>query len=257
MEGDMQEDFARLADLIRDICGRKVAYYIANPGNWGDALIRHGTLRFFQEHRIRVNELRNKKAQFIWPAVVGGIVIYGGGGGWCSHYDHSFSIVNKLRRRFRVIVLPSTYEKRYVLPNTFFCRRDIYESEKNMPDSFFCHDMAFAIGSIKKEAGRGVGYFFRTDKESAGRIKIPETNCDLSMKGTQYSGADAFFSEVARYEVIYTDRLHIGIAACLLGRELHLFPGSYFKNRAIFDSSIRGRFSNAFYHDDYTMLPTR
>jgi hypothetical protein len=46
----------------------------------------------------------------------------------------------------------------------------------------------------------------------------------------------------------------VAIAACLLGRELHLHPGGYFKNRAVFRSSIEGRFPNAHFHEDARQL---
>ncbi len=245
------EEFFRLGELMREECREAPIYYCANPGNWGDALIRQGTLKFFRDFEIEYTELTNRKRVWIIPAIKGGTVIFGGGGGWCPHYNHSIKIVNKLRYRFRVIVLPSTYAQYYPIPNTLFFCRDLFESKVNMPDAIFCHDMAFYIGAMKSLPGSGTGYFFRVDKESSGRIRIPENNVDLSLKGWHYSDVEPFFEEIARHEVIYTDRLHVGIAACLLGRELHLFPGSYFKSRAIFDSSIRGRFPNAYFHDTY------
>ena len=47
-------DFEHLRDVLRDICRDEPVYYFPNPGNWGDGLIRAGTLRFFETHGFQV-----------------------------------------------------------------------------------------------------------------------------------------------------------------------------------------------------------
>jgi exopolysaccharide biosynthesis predicted pyruvyltransferase EpsI len=44
--------------------------------------------------------------------------------------------------------------------------------------------------------------------------------------------------------MIATGRLHVAIAAILLGKKVFLTEGNYFKIRAIYNSSIRGIFNN-------------
>lgn len=244
------EEFNKLAEMIKEKCRNKKIYYFANPGNWGDALIRHGTIKFFDDHGIDYTELTSKRIDWILPVIRGGVVIYGGGGGWCDVWGHSERIVNKLRRRFPIIVLPSSYDKTFMIPNTLFFSRDLFESKNNMDQSIFCHDMAFYIGMLPSTDGSGTGCFFRSDKETSGRITIPDTNIDLSVKGTHFSDVKEFIEVIARYKIIYTDRLHIAIAACLLGREVHLYPGSYFKSRAIFNSSLKDYFNNVYFHEE-------
>jgi len=51
-----------------------------------------------------------------------------------------------------------------------------------------------------------------------------------------------FFDALAPYDSIHTDRLHVAIASCLLGKKLTVYPGSYFKNEAVFRSSMDGLF---------------
>lgn len=50
---------------------------------------------------------------------------------------------------------------------------------------------------------------------------------------------------IARYERVKTDRLHVGIGAALLGKDVALGPNRYFKNRAVFEHSLEGTFPRA------------
>jgi len=249
----MNTEFAQLEETLKKIGGGKTMYYVANRGNWGDALIRYGTLKFLREKGISFRELTLRKREWLLPILKGGVVLYGGGGAWCKLFNQSPRHVGMLRRRFKVIVLPSTYELRSSIPNvTFFCR-DLFESKENSPDATFCHDMSFYIGPRSSPKGSGRGYFFRTDEGSARKIDIPAENVDLSAKGHQYSSMEPFFAEIAKYSTVFTDRLHVAIASCLLGKEVHLYSGSYFKNRSVYLSSIEGYFDNVHFHTEFSL----
>jgi hypothetical protein len=92
---------------------------------------------------------------------------------------------------------------------------------------------------------------FRTDRESAGAAR-PADNFDLSRlysgwvapEGFARVASRDFLSIAGRYDEIRTDRLHIGIAGALLGKRVLLHDNSYGKNRAVWEHSIAGRFSN-------------
>ena len=222
-------------------------YFVPNRGNWGDALIRHSTLQFFRDIHLNVQELKPTSWRLRFPG--GGTAIYGGGGGWCRLWDHSARMVAALASRVNVIVLPSTYEIRYDIPRTTFFCRDRFESSRNMPGASFCHDMAFYAGKEDGPCkGSGTGYFFRRDRESTGKISIPAGNRDLSAQGDHVSDIAPFRDEINKFACIHTDRLHVAITACLLGKEVHFYPGAYFKNRAVYLSSMRGYFDNVRFH---------
>jgi hypothetical protein len=57
------------------------------------------------------------------------------------------------------------------------------------------------------------------------------------------SSLDLLFRVLTGCKRVVTDRLHIAIAGALLGLEVELHPNSYYKNRAVYDYSLR-RFSN-------------
>lgn len=248
----MKDKFKQLEAAIIKECGNKPIYYLPNPGNWGDGLIRYGTLKFLNEININFKELTRNKKDWVIPLLRGGTVLYGGGGAWCKLWDHSNDVI-RLKKRFKVIVLPSTYELTYSIQDVSFFRRDEYESKENMPNTNFCHDMAFYIGNefVKKGHGQGEGYFFRYDEESAQKIKIPNNNNDLSMKGDHLSDVSLFFEEINKFSTVHTDRLHISIAASLLGKEVHLYQGAYFKNQAVYKSSLKDNFKNVTFHEEF------
>jgi exopolysaccharide biosynthesis predicted pyruvyltransferase EpsI len=248
----LQKKYQLLEKTIKNICSTGPVYYLANPGNWGDALIRHGTRVFFKQKGIKYKELMLSKDKELIGSDINsdGILIFGGGGAWCKLWNFGYEIIKKHKNVFKkIIVLPSTYEQHYSIPNvTFFCR-DSHQSKKNMPDAIFCHDMAFYIGKITADKGSGTGNFFRIEAESSGKIEIPADNFDLSLQGKHFSDIGPFFNHLVRFSVIRTDRLHVAIAACLLGKEVHLFPGSYFKNKAVYLSSMKEYFPNVHFHD--------
>jgi exopolysaccharide biosynthesis predicted pyruvyltransferase EpsI len=252
----MQTEFLLLEEIIRERCGRGPVYYWPNLGNWGDGLIRQGTIKFFRSIGLRYYEMsvnRNwifRRLDRYLPRLFAGTLIYGGGGGWCHLWHNPPRLLESVNPIYRqVIVLPSTYEIRVELPHTIYFCRDRYQSKQVVPEAIFCHDMAFFLGKMPSETGQGVGYFLRTDKESAGIIKIPPDNLDISLQGDFISDVQPFFDALAKYSIIHTDRLHVAIAACLLGKELHFYPGAYFKNKAIFLSSMADIYPNVYFHE--------
>lgn len=248
----MNTEFERLAETLRAISHRRPLYYLPGLGNWGDGLIRAGTLRFFGQIGLEVTEIEHVSRGKRWlPWNRKGSLIYGGGGAWCHYWNQGAATIARVGHLFQeVVVLPSTFELPVDLPRVHLYARDRFESQAHAPRATFCHDMAFCLGSQNYSPGDGTGWFLRTDKESAHRLPIGASNRDISTEGTHLSPPDGFFSAVAKHRVIHTDRLHVAIAACLLGRELHLYPGGYFKNRALFRSSIEGHFPNTHFHEE-------
>lgn len=248
----MQKEFSLLAETIKDICGNEPTFYLANPGNWGDAVIRHGTKVFLKQKGIKYNEIMISKTMEIMnkKACNGGVLLYGGGGAWSKLWNHGYEIINKIKQNFaKIIILPSTFAMNFSIPHaTFFCR-DIFESKNNIKEAIFCHDMAFFIGKLHVGQGVGTGSFFRLEAESSGRIDIPPHNSDISLEGNHFSDIGPFFAEIAKYETIHTDRLHVAIASCLLGRKLHFYAGSYFKNKAVYLSSMKDYYLKAQFHE--------
>ncbi|WP_158774130.1 glycosyltransferase family 2 protein [Cobetia sp. L2A1] len=240
-------EFFKLAGFIKKIASDKPVLYIANKGNFGDALIRQGAIAFFNKHHIEYKELKKDyifSDDFDYSKYKDYLCIYGGSGAWCAVTPGAKDIVNNLASLFtEVIVLPSTYEISGKWSNVHLWSRGNKESFYKS-SGHFCHDMAFSLPRLSCTGGSGDGFFYRNDKEASGKMIHPLSNRDISFEGNSYSEISPFFDAIAKYENIYTDRLHVAIAACLLDKEVFLSSSSYFKIREIYQSSLFGFFKN-------------
>lgn len=187
--------------------------------------------------------------------------IYGGGGAWHSGYVFGRNIVEYINLfTNQYVVLPSTYQVTLPNPRGSFYRRDHAQSKDNAPYAEFCHDMAFYLTLAGEQASPpptpgSTGYMFRVDDESGlGNLSLPDDNVDVSTLGDHMSPASVFLNRVAQCETIYTDRLHVAVAGCITGRSVNMVGGSYFKNRAIFEASIKDRFPNVRFIDNANEL---
>ena len=94
---------------------------------------------------------------------------------------------------------------------------------------------------------------FRRDSERTD-AQIPWGNVDLStatpydrtMGHRSSTEATAFelFRYLDRFDVINTNRLHVGIAGALLAKRVRFAPNSYWKNEAVYHHSLREAFPN-------------
>lgn len=51
-----------------------------------------------------------------------------------------------------------------------------------------------------------------------------------------------FLKYIMIHKTVKTNRLHVAIAAALLGKDVLLYPNTYYKNEEVFDYSLKGRF---------------
>lgn len=254
----MNEYFILLANkIVESSCGKTIIY-VPNGGNWGDGIIREATLKFFNDFSIEYHELpfvnRFWKEYIRMPLIKeylsDKVLIFGGGGAWYPIFSSGYNFVNYYHKFFKhTIILPSTLMLRLDSPDiTFFCR-DLYESKQYCPQAYFCHDMAFYFSNkISPEylcTGQ-TGYFFRTDEESIGKQDFQGSNMDISLMGNEITPIAPFIKKINEFNIIHTDRLHVAILACLLHKKLHFYKGGYFKNEAVYKSSMEDYFDNVF-----------
>ena len=259
----MRIEFVRLAEHILAASKGEPVYLLNNTGNWGDALIRFGTLCFLRHFGISYKEITldsdiTSRIARASAGLSGKVLLAMGGGAWVDHYSHFSSSINDIAKKYKfskIIILPTTYSGSFEpIDSAIYFRRDKYESADSMPGSIFCHDLAFFIENIEHTpiAQKETAYCFRTDVESSCLHSIPATNYDLSSYGNERSSIADFFEYLSNYNEIHTDRLHVAIGSCLLKKNVYLYPGSYFKNKAIFKSSIEGYFDNAYFSEKFS-----
>jgi len=219
------------------------------PGNYGDSLIWHGTKILLNKLNISENyvEIDTPKSS--------DILFIDGGGNFVDYYSDVREFLNKKYDLYReIVILPHTIfgDKQIDILNnlsgdvTVFCREkisfDFIKQHLLRGNVYLWHDCAFYNDFQKSQDGKGVLNAFRKDKESI-LGSIPNINEDISYNGYATKPLDEFINYLEQYEEINTDRLHVAICATLLGKKVNLFPNLYYKNKAVFDYSLR-RFPN-------------
>jgi hypothetical protein len=259
----LRQPFDELAEaLLQAATGREVIF-LQNSGNYGDSLIRYGTIRFFEDIGLQYREYDMRKRMHRYMAFGEGmfdrfghrrLFIYSGSGGWADACNGGLRNVHRQFLASRnIFILPTTFQHFGLPPEIPVFVRDRFESWKVVPHAKFCHDMAFYLALVAPErflAGRvapsrALGLAFRTDNEARDTgFATLYGNVDISALGSHNSDPLVFLRLIDQFSVIATDRLHVAIAAMLLGKRVLITEGSYFKIRAVFDSSIKGIFDN-------------
>lgn len=251
--------------LINFLKNKKVAY-CPNIGNAGDALIWYGTMCFFKKLGISYIPYNLAMKYGLLPDM--DVIVYGGGGNFVPYYHNCSTFLEENMGSSKpILLLPHTiqgYENllEHLLPNVMiFCREQMsYDHCKSFvpfkENVILAHDLAFfadlSFAELKEENNPPKNLFaFRTDIEIHPLRKnmiLPSSNQDISQCGwiseassydANYAVVEKFINTINDYDIVWTDRLHVAIAAFLLGKKVHLFDNSYGKNRAVFDHSIK------------------
>ena len=241
--------------------------YIVNPGNAGDSMIVSATFKLFKDLGLDFS-IHNSNEKYD-----GDVLVYAGGGNLTDKY-HSLRnfLWSNHDRKNEILILPHTICHCTPLLNTIGSNVKIITRERvsyeyikgNMrhpENAFLADDMAFHINNLeayRNQSHIGTCNIFRLDVEKT-NIKIPETNKDISrdfIKGDNCLNpehatitTDNIFSYLCKFTEINTNRLHAAIAGALLGRKVNLYPNSYYKNKAVFDFSIKNKFKNVQFID--------
>jgi Polysaccharide pyruvyl transferase len=268
----LRQPFDELAEaLLQAAAGREVIF-LQNVGNYGDSLIRHGTIRFFEDIGLQYREYDMMKRLNQYMAFGEGmfdrlrrrhLFVYSGSGGWADSCTGGLKNVHRQIVATRnIFILPTTFQHFGLRRDIPVFVRDRFESWKVVPDAKFCHDMAFYLALVAPERlladrvapSRTLGLAFRTDNEAREHgFAALCGNVDISASGTHNSDPQVFLRFIDQFSVIATDRLHVAIGAILLGKRVFITEGSYFKIRAVFNSSIRGIFDNCHLVQDSEM----
>lgn len=243
--------------------------YQPNDGNLGDALIAAATMQWMDTHRLPWRRLK--------PSDRPDSLVYGGGGIWTPDYiANTRSILQQMQRAKRVLILPSSFrdvpelvrilDERFVI----FCREQAsytYLRAQNTGARILLdHDMALRARLIKRPAWWRTLKWSRSLRALKAAIRtLPASPClyrqdaestacrahselDLSdtlgwfrptaSRARFELGAWALCAAVADFQHIYTDRLHVGIAALLCGVRVTYRDNSYGKISAVCSHSL-------------------
>lgn len=245
-----------LAALIKRHSNGSTIDFSPSPGNWGDALINLGTEQFLEANGIPYKIRMRDDLLHQTENTQDSMLVVGGGGGWCSLWSTTGPFVARVCNNYRVVlVLPSSYERPQLM-SVVSCENVILVSREldvpdGHPDNMSCHDMAFFIDRDEKFSPELHApkfsriHAFREDVESKIReVHRPRPNYDLSLLGNSYDAPNELFSLISRFANVSTDRLHIAIAACLLGINSRVYESAVKKIPNVHLKSIQDNYPN-------------
>lgn len=236
--------------------------FFPHSGNLGDGLITYATMHLLDHFGINYTTHRQDER------FDDEIIFIGGGGNMIEgKYDDVAKLIWEHREKNKILLLPhSIVGYNDILKETHnnltvFCReRTSFEHCSTIgarEDRInLCQDMALYLSAEhfaqSKQPGSGRLTAMRTDGESLG-APIDGNNLDISLawNGDVWTSpkfvnaaVNSMAEFVSQYKEVTTDRLHVAIISALLGRDVSMVPNNYFKNHAVFEHSIKGRFSN-------------
>jgi len=247
-----------LLNYLKKFQGKKILYR-PNPGNLGDKIINLATKMMFDELKLDYVEVSGDQK------VKKNTIIYGGGGNLVEYYQHCKNFLEINKEDNEIIILPHTinghedFIKSFGPNITIFCRDyNSYNYLKKINQKiqvFVSDDLAFFIQKSPLIIPRKYSYpntdrtlnCFRTDCEKKS-TNYPKNNIDLSMvdpynlnpvdkKDT--IAINKLLNYLTEFTDVHTDRLHIAIMATFLGRKVFLYHNSYWKNKAVYDCSLK------------------
>lgn len=248
------DEYAFLAKTIQEKSANREIHFCASPGNYGDALINVGTRQFFDDFEIEFEEFNRidliKMIEENHKDPIEKLLVVGGGGGWSRNFSSTKTFTELVASTYhQVVVLPTTFE----LPaadsqNILYFARDNKTSLETIPEATFCHDMAFYLDVEVPSPATNLWRLFayRRDREGQQFQRYFANNIDLSLLGDgTYRDVTPFFSIINNFQQVFTDRLHVAIAASMLGKKVFITGGNYSKNRDVFTSSIELNFTES------------
>ncbi len=245
--------------------------FVLNSGNMGDILIAAGSLSFFEKHNLPYTLYKEGDPN---PKTI----VFNGSGVWHTSYANGHkNILALFKNAERIVILPSSFNECPQLINalderfTVFCReRQSYDYLMNAHTKatvLLDHDMALHLtpniltastqnSSFIKRMVRnlardfhvpenGVAHLFRRDCE---QIHTFPTHIDLSKYGHIYrssmkdeiiTGTQLMLAAVDKLNAIVTDRLHVGIAGALMGKDVYFMDNSYKKISNVWAHSLQ------------------
>ncbi|MDM0073090.1 polysaccharide pyruvyl transferase family protein [Variovorax sp. J2P1-59] len=124
-------------------------------------------------------------------------------------------------------------------------------SKSNFNWKNMIRDGAFIYHKVRSNFTKKIDAF-RCDDEKNKKLSAPRRLVnDLSIMASLGAGtyddslrsAKRFLQIIDLYDVVTTDRLHVGIASCLMGKKVILHNNNYYKLQGVFEKSMAGRYT--------------
>ncbi len=262
---------------------KKEVFFFPNPGNAGDSLINYSTYQHFEKANVEyrmVTESDDLNGKYVIYGGGGNFVSYYDNASrfiqkWhrsaarltvlSSTINSNADLLSELGNNVDIICrekVSYAYVKKLASRANVFLMNDMgfhldlqpfQEWQRQKPVNFNDVTVRNLLRFLSEERvfeSRTLNSF-RIDKESTG-IAIPFGNIDIAklLESSDMGRASAqsvsfyLLYFLSYFDQINTNRLHVCIAGCLLGKKVHFYPNSYYKNKAVYDYTIKRHFKN-------------
>jgi exopolysaccharide biosynthesis predicted pyruvyltransferase EpsI len=147
----------------------------------------------------------------------------------------------------------------------FYLTQDFMKGKNKQRFSYkkIYHRVIPLVSNLVQKNGYKIAYFLRSDSESKTewqKLGIHQT-LDLSLcicsdcRNTEECNfySKLFFTGIDTADIVVTDRLHIGICAALLGKEVFLVDNSYRKVSGVYENSMKNMLHVHFIDNVYSL----
>ena len=249
-----------LLTFLSSLAGQHV-HFFPKAGNSGDGIIAHATYELFKRFNISYTAYHQSETATGEPVLIGG-----GGNLIEGRYTDVAELIQRHSPR-KIVLLPHTvvgYARILAKTQnnlTLFLREPVsyalaLANDANEENTYLSHDLTFFLERDHFDkfegGGKGILHAMRHDGESLGAVPISRDNHDLSLSwnGDLWTNpefckavTESLARYIAPYDSVLTDRLQISILSARLGKRVTLLPNADFKNRAIYEHSIRSKFA--------------
>lgn len=232
----------QLIEILKDFAKGSIVYlYRHRCGcNVGDALIYASTIELLREARVEYRE-----ADFTNPVISESKIAVVGGGALNWLYQEEQLLMKHVNGRNEWLFMPCSIEgcvefiqriiqsPHLIISREHFTLNYLNKKGANVVDG---EDTAFFYSKYSPKKGEGTLQVYRRDVERSGRFQ-PSIN-DIAITS---DGIKDFLQIINKYASVTTDRLHVAIAATMLGKQVTIRPGRLNKQCGIWERSLRYR----------------
>lgn len=264
--------------LINQFLGTGKAAWLLTEmaGNIGDHLIWRGTERLLDGLPLKVeciscSEINGEKTKYNNDT----LVIPGNAALTKDFHEWLPQLVLKASNQFRqVVILPSEYDPEIPVvfaalsqPNVFPFARNSYsynqvklisQASLRLDLALYAFDFEAATRETASDNNFGdVLLALRTDVSSSlihHGLRTAPTNNDVSVT---CQDLDQFLKSIREVDTVVTDRLHVAVAAVMLGKTVRYVDPSNNKISRYIDFNFRGEFNDQIQQRNYRWLTER
>lgn len=220
-------------------------------GNVGDQLIwescyqllKYNNINYSQLSLVHINNDLVNQINNLDISMYDAVFWVGGGNMgklYKSNYNFRKIISNKcITNNKKFIILPQSWTSTDDAEADTYYAREFYSIREYESRAIFAHDLALSyeidssIVSLlySEKDKKEIGYFFRIDVERTDN----SNNIDPAKICKTYKD---YLILASKYKEIHTNRLHFAICGLIVGNSVKFYRNSYFKNRAIYESSL-------------------